>query len=177
MQIAYELTQEDFTQSYSVHRNRSALSKWSRRIFVWIAGLSTAIIVLGFLVKPSVQAAKGLLPFFGLVAAWIAILFALPRWTMRRQFLKQPGCTWAKNGSVGCFGSALAMERRLYRHRVEKLHPVSGRQKSNSFLYLSCVLQYSSKTSDCCRTTWRTPFSVESKHSDAQMRFSRFRYP
>jgi hypothetical protein len=91
MQIAYELTQEDFTQSYSVHRNRSALSKWSRRIFVWIAGLSTAIIVLGFLVKPSVQAAKGLLPFFGLVAAWIAILFALPRWTMRRQFLKQPG--------------------------------------------------------------------------------------
>jgi len=91
MQIAYELTQKDFIEAYTAHRNRTALSKWSRRLFLWIASLSTAIVVFGFLVKPSVQAAKALLPFLGLVVAWIAILWILPRWAMRRQFLKQPG--------------------------------------------------------------------------------------
>jgi hypothetical protein len=91
MQIGYELTQKDFTEAYTAHRNRSALSKWSRRLFLWIAGLSTAVVVFGFLVKPSVQAAKALLPFLGLVVAWIAILWILPRWAMRRQFLRQPG--------------------------------------------------------------------------------------
>jgi hypothetical protein len=91
MQIAYELTQEDFTQAYSVHRNRSTLTRWFWRILFWIAGLFAAVIVFGFLLKPSVQAAKALLPFFGLVAMWIIILRVLPRWTMRRQFLKQPG--------------------------------------------------------------------------------------
>ena len=91
MQIAYELTQKDFIEAYTAHRNRTALSKWSRKLFLWIASLSTAIVVFGFLVKPSVQAAKALLPFLGLVVAWIAILWILPRWTMRRQFLRQPG--------------------------------------------------------------------------------------
>jgi hypothetical protein len=91
MQIAYELTQKDFIEAYTAHRNRTALSKWSRRLFLWIASLSTAIVVFGFLVKPSVQAAKALLPFLALVVAWIAILWILPRWTMRRQFLRQPG--------------------------------------------------------------------------------------
>ena len=91
MQIAYELTQKDFIEAYTAHRNRTALSKWSRRLFLWIASLSTAIVVFGFLVKPSVQAAKALLPFLALVVAWIAILWILPRWAMRRQFLKQPG--------------------------------------------------------------------------------------
>ena len=91
MQIAYELTQRDFTEAYVVHKNNKAWSKWFRRIFISIAGLATAIILLGFLIKPSVQAAKSLLPFFGLAVMWIAILWFLPRWTMQRQFLKQPG--------------------------------------------------------------------------------------
>jgi hypothetical protein len=91
MQLSYELTEKDFGESYVAHRNRNALSKWSRRIFVSMAGLCTAIVLLGFLMKPSAQAARDLLPFLGLVIAWIAILWILPRWTMRRQFLKQPG--------------------------------------------------------------------------------------
>jgi len=89
--MTYELTQKDFTEAYTAHRNRSGLRKWARRLFFWIAGLFTAIIVFGFLVKPSVQAAKALLPFLGLLAVWIAILWILPRWAMRRQFLQQPG--------------------------------------------------------------------------------------
>jgi hypothetical protein len=91
MQIPYELTEKDFSESYIAHRNRNALSKWSRRIFIWVAGLGAAIVFLGFVVKPSAQAAKDLLPFLRWVIAWIAILWILPRWTMRRQFLKQPG--------------------------------------------------------------------------------------
>ena len=34
---------------------------------------------------------KGLLPFFGLVVMWLGILWVLPWWLMRRQFLRQPG--------------------------------------------------------------------------------------
>src|SRR5579885_322389 len=91
MQLAYELKKSDFTESYSVHHSSKTWRKWSRRIFIWVAGLSTAMIVFGFLVKPSVQQAKGLAPFFALVAGWVGVLWLLPRWTMRRQFLAQPG--------------------------------------------------------------------------------------
>jgi hypothetical protein len=91
MQIKYELTQTDFTEAYTVHRNSRWLSKWARRLFIWIAGLGTAIIILGFLVRPSWEQAKALVPFLVLVTIWIAVLWFLPRRMMRRQFLKQPG--------------------------------------------------------------------------------------
>jgi hypothetical protein len=91
MQIAYELTLKDFTQSYIAHRNRGVFRKWARRIFVWSAGLSMAFILFGFLIKPSAQMAKDLIPLFGLFFMWVAVLWLLPRWTMRRQFLQQPG--------------------------------------------------------------------------------------
>jgi hypothetical protein len=91
VQITYELTQKDFTESYVAHRNRSALKKWSRQIFLWILCLFTAFILFGFLVKPSAEAARNLMPFFMVVFLWLGILWALPRWNMRRQFSKQPG--------------------------------------------------------------------------------------
>ncbi len=91
MEITYELTKQDFVEAYSAHRNRNAVSKWSRRLFIWIGGLIAVLVFVGFLVKPSVQAAKGLAPFFGLVPMWIAILWLLPRWSIGRQFTKQPG--------------------------------------------------------------------------------------
>lgn len=91
MQVAYELTRQDFSESYAAHRNRNALSKWSRRILVCIIGLFSAFLLFGFLVKPSVQIAKGLMPWFGLLIVWFGILWLLPRWNMQRQFLKQPG--------------------------------------------------------------------------------------
>jgi len=91
MQITYELTKQDFTEAYSAHRDRNPLSKWSRTLFIWIAGLFSGVVFLGFLFKPSTQVAKNLMPFFGLVIMWIAILWLLPRWTIGRQFVKQPG--------------------------------------------------------------------------------------
>ena len=91
MQITYELTQKDFTEAYIAHRNRKAWRKWARWTFVSIAGLFTAIILFGFLVKPSWEQAKVLMPFLVIVMMWIGVLWLLPWWTMRRQFLQQPG--------------------------------------------------------------------------------------
>jgi YcxB-like protein len=105
MQIAYELTQQDFIEAYPVHRNRNAFSKWSRRLFVWIAGLFTAVVLSGFLIKPSVQAAESLMPLLVSVVMWIAILWILPRWTMRRQFVKQPGAHGARTVVLDASGA------------------------------------------------------------------------
>ena len=91
MQITYELTKHDFIEAYSAHRNRSAVRMWIRRIFLWGLCLVAVFILFGFLVKPSVQSAKGLMPFFAVVIMWVLILAFLPRWTMGRQFTKQPG--------------------------------------------------------------------------------------
>jgi hypothetical protein len=49
--------------------------KWSSGIFICIAGLFTAIIFFGFLVKPSLQQANRLAPSFVLVAMWAGILW------------------------------------------------------------------------------------------------------
>ena len=91
MRINYELLQKDFTESYAVHRNRNVWSKWGRRLFLWIKVLFALLVFLGFLVKPSAEAARNLLPFFGFVLLWLGILSILPRWLMGRQFSKQPG--------------------------------------------------------------------------------------
>jgi len=48
-------------------------------------------VLFGFLFKPSAEAGRNLLPLLGLVIAWVATLWILPRRTIRRQFLKQPG--------------------------------------------------------------------------------------
>jgi hypothetical protein len=96
MQISYELTERDFRQAYVAHRNRSALRKWARRVFICSVCLGAAFVLFGFLLKPSAQAAKDLLPLFGWVVMWIAILWGLPVWTMRRQFLKHPGAHGAR---------------------------------------------------------------------------------
>jgi hypothetical protein len=82
MQIAYELTPQDFTEAYVAHRNRNVLSKWARRTFITITGSFAFIVIFGFLLKPSAQDAKNLLPFLGLVVMWIGILVFLPRWPM-----------------------------------------------------------------------------------------------
>jgi len=91
MQVTYELTQKDFTEAYTAHRNGRVVTRWSRRIFVSIMVLVGAIGLLGFLMKPTVQTARDLAPLLGLIAMWIGVLWFLPRWQMRRQFLQQPG--------------------------------------------------------------------------------------
>ena len=105
MQIEYELTQKDFTESYTVHRNRKGLTKWARRLFTWIVALFAIFILFGFAVKPSLEMARGLLPFFGLIVLWLGILWALPWWLMRRQFLSQPGAHGPRTAALDDSGT------------------------------------------------------------------------
>lgn len=91
MEISYELTQRDFSEAYTVHRNRMNWKKWVRRVFISIAGLFTAVVLFGFLLNPSWEQGKALMPLFVLVPMWIAVLWLLPWWLMRRQFVQQPG--------------------------------------------------------------------------------------
>jgi hypothetical protein len=105
MDIAYELTQRDFTEAYAAHRDRSSWSKWSRRVSVWITGLITSFILFGLLVKPSAQDAKVLMPYFGFVAMWLLIIVFLPRWSIRRQFLQQPAAHGPKTLLLDSLGA------------------------------------------------------------------------
>ena len=91
MQIAYELTQQDFIEAYSVHRTRNKFSKWTWLLFKWMVGFMTVISLLALAILHNAQTTKELLPFLGLLIFWWLFLAVLPRWTMRRQFLKQPG--------------------------------------------------------------------------------------
>ncbi len=91
MQIDYELRQDDFIESFTAHRNRNVFIKWLIRLLMSFAVVVAVFLVLGLAVKPSAQETKDFLPFFGLVLMWIGLLWGLPRWSARRQFLKQPG--------------------------------------------------------------------------------------
>jgi hypothetical protein len=91
MQIDYELKQDDFSQSFTAHRNRNVFTKWLIRLRMSFAILVTFILAFGLIVKPNAQDTKNLVPFFGLILMWVALLWGLPRWSARRQFLKQPG--------------------------------------------------------------------------------------
>jgi len=91
VEITYELTKQDLVEAYTAHRNRNAFRKWVRLLFLWGLGLFAALTFLGFLIKPSAFMARTLGPFWGLVVMWIAVLWLVPRWSMGRQFTKQPG--------------------------------------------------------------------------------------
>jgi YcxB-like protein len=91
MQITYELTQKDFTEAYTAHRSGKAFSRWSRRIFISIMVLMALVVLLESVTRPGLETARSLLPLLVLIAMWIGVLWILPWWTMRRQFLQQPG--------------------------------------------------------------------------------------
>jgi hypothetical protein len=91
MQIAYELTEKDFSQAYVAHRNRTALGRWFRRIFLWCMILVAVFLFLVFLIDHNAQAARGVLPGVGFALMGIAFVWFYPRWSMRRQFREQPG--------------------------------------------------------------------------------------
>lgn len=126
MQFAYELSQSDFTDAYSVHRNRSTLSKWVRRFFVSVLGFCVLLAVFGFFLNPTARTARDLMPLFGLIVLWIAVLWVIPLWSMRRQFLKQPGAHGPRTldlDSVGAHwkwnGGSADVEWRNYIRSVE----------------------------------------------------------
>ena len=89
MEIAYELTQKDFTEAFAAHRNRRAVIKWIRTIVFWVVVLGAAFLLFGAIRSGNTRT---LLPFFAVVTLWLLIITGVP-WSLsaRRQFLKQPG--------------------------------------------------------------------------------------
>jgi len=89
MEINYELTEKDFTESFLIHRNRRPATKWIRRIVI-----SSMVLVCLFFFVGSLLAhnTRTLMPMFALLILWVLIFSGLPyRLTARRQFRKQPG--------------------------------------------------------------------------------------
>jgi len=89
MEITYELTQKDFTESFAAHRNRRPVMRWIRWTIAWILIVASALVLFGSIRTGNT---KTLLPFFLIVAMWLVILAGGPLWwSARRQFLRQPG--------------------------------------------------------------------------------------
>jgi YcxB-like protein len=89
MEIKYELTQKDFTESFTAHRNRRSVVKWIRRIVAGIMLLGLAFVLFGAVRTGNTRT---LTPLFACVALWLLIIAGLPLWwSARKQFLKQPG--------------------------------------------------------------------------------------
>ena len=109
MEIAYELTERDFTEAFSAHRNRRAVMKWTRTIIFWVIVLGSAFLLFGAIRSGNTRT---LLPFFAVVALWLLVMAGLPWWlSARKQFLKQPGARGPQNRDVRWRGRALALER------------------------------------------------------------------
>jgi hypothetical protein len=105
MQITYQLSERDFVEAYSTHRNRTIFSKWARRIFLWSIISVAALLLLVLLIDHDAQAARSVLPLLGLAGAWIVVLSLLPRWTMRKQFRKQPAAHGPRTLSLDAAGA------------------------------------------------------------------------
>ena len=68
MEITYELTRKDFTESFAAHRNRRAWARWTRRIVASLMLLFSALLLFGSVRTGNTRT---LLPFFALVAMWL----------------------------------------------------------------------------------------------------------
>jgi hypothetical protein len=144
--ITYELTQKDFAEAYTAHRNGRAFSKWCRRVFVAIMLGMVVIVLLESIMTPTAETARSLVPLLVLIAMWVALLWVLPWWTMRKQFLQQPGAKGARTLTLDPAGFALALEWRIRGCGMAELHPLCRGQESNPLLYFASVLQHSPET-------------------------------
>ena len=148
MEITYELTKQDFVEAYSAHRNRNAVSKWSRRLFIWIWGLMAVLVFVGFLIKPERTGSEGPCAVLRAGSHVDCDSVASSSLEHRTAIHQTTRSSWAKNPSVGRTRSSLALGRRLERCGMEKLRSDGGRHESDSVLYLAGLLQYSSQARD-----------------------------
>lgn len=91
MTITYQLTQQDFYESFIAHRNSRKAMKWMIRIL--LAFLAFCILTdITFFLTDHLQGSltSALIPPVGLAVFWMLLLWLSPRWTARNQFRKQP---------------------------------------------------------------------------------------
>lgn len=90
MQATFELTQRDFLDSFLAHRNRTLVSKWGYRLLGLMALVFFGISLLAAARRPNAQTVADVIPAFGLSVFLAAMVWGLPWWMARTQFLKQP---------------------------------------------------------------------------------------
>jgi hypothetical protein len=105
MQIDYELTQRDFIDAFTAHRYRSVVRKWLIRLLMSITLILAVVLLIGLIVKPNAQDAKILMPYFVFAFLWIGAMLVLPRWSVRKQFLKQPGAQGPRTVLIDATGA------------------------------------------------------------------------
>lgn len=90
MEIPYELNEKDFKDAFATHKSRKVVSKWFIRVCATLTLAATVFLAGGLLLRPSMKDAKELAPFFIVVIVWFGLAWFIPRWSILRQFKKQP---------------------------------------------------------------------------------------
>jgi hypothetical protein len=90
VEVTYELTQKDFYDSFMAHRNRNALSKWTFRLLGAFAILFFGLGLLGVAIRHNAQSWADFGTWSVLAFLWAGVVWILPWWNARNQFLKQP---------------------------------------------------------------------------------------
>ena len=95
MELTYDLTQKDFYDSFMAHRRRSPVLKWSFRLLFALIFLLPAIGVVALATAPQTKLAT-VIPLFALAAFWAIVIWGIPWWSARSQFLQQPAAQGSK---------------------------------------------------------------------------------
>jgi hypothetical protein len=90
VEVTYELTQKDFYDSFIAHRNRGALSKWAFRLLGAFAILFFGLGLLAVMIRHNSQPWTDFATWNVLAILWAGVVWILPWWNARNQFLKQP---------------------------------------------------------------------------------------
>jgi hypothetical protein len=91
MEVTYELNQRDFFDALIAHRNRSVFKKWSFRLAVSIVSFLVGVGLLQLALNPKTETLSTFGPLFVFAVMWVALLWASPWLSARKQFSKQPG--------------------------------------------------------------------------------------
>jgi hypothetical protein len=90
MEVTYQLTQRDFRECIFAHRSRNAYSKWLWRLLFAALIFIGAVLLLAVIVIHDPNLTKNVAPLFFLGLLWLVLIWGLPWWSARKQFVGQP---------------------------------------------------------------------------------------
>jgi hypothetical protein len=90
MEIIFELTQQDFYQSFIAHRDRSAIRKWAMRVFYFTFLILIGLGVIAGIVSQKEPILSNLLLSALVIGFWAFFYWGSPWMSARNQYLKQP---------------------------------------------------------------------------------------
>jgi hypothetical protein len=104
MEVIYQLTQRDFFDSFIAHPYGSTLRKWTIGVAAYGAPIFGGVGLLVYAVSPLTNTLANLHPLFILATLWGVLVWALPWWSARNQYLKQPGAHGPRTALVDAVG-------------------------------------------------------------------------